>query len=500
MLRTWLARALCLWLIVAAFSAHSATLLPNGEQQFLDTNGLPLTGGSVYFYIPNTTTPKATWTDAGQTTLNTNPVVLNAAGRATIYGSGSYRQIVKDAGGAIIWDRVTADTSSSNTSWGGTCGGTANAQTVSAASFTSQDGQVISCIAGVTNTGPLSLNPNGSGPISVLKDTAAGPVALVGGEVTAGNIVNVVYDSNLGSFHLVDGVEVQPFVSVASASTVNLGAAGSPNVSITGTTTITSFGTGALLATPLYRVVFAGVLQLTHNGTSLILPGGANITTAAGDNLVAQYLGSGNWRVLSYTKVSGLPVKGTSTPVASNLVITNGGTPASTVAVSASSVTMTDSSSIGFTATGVGLAINAATTGANGLDTGSLANNTWYYIYAISNGATTAGLMSTSATAPTMPTGYTYKMRVGAIRTDGSAGFYRFYQRGSRFSYVVTAATNTAALPSIASGSAGNITSPTWAATTISQWASPTAAVVFGTISEGSSATAMLAPNNSYGA
>ncbi len=86
--------------------------------------------------------------------------------------------------------------------------------------------------------------------------------------------------------------------TVASASTVDLGAQLAPVVNITGTTTITSFGTVA--AGTMRRVVFGGALVLTHNGTSLILPGGANITTAAGDSGVFISLGSGNWRCVDF--------------------------------------------------------------------------------------------------------------------------------------------------------------------------------------------------------
>lgn len=93
------------------------------------------------------------------------------------------------------------------------------------------------------------------------------------------------------------------YVTVASASTTDIGAAASNNVSITGTTTITGLGTIAAGATR--RCVFTGALTLTHNATSLILPSGANITTAAGDTMTATSLGSGNWRVTSYTKASG---------------------------------------------------------------------------------------------------------------------------------------------------------------------------------------------------
>lgn len=90
--------------------AASGLLLPNGEQTFLDVNGDPLGGGSVSFYIPSTLTPKNTWSNKAQTTLNTNPVGLDAAGRAIIYGTGSYRQIVKDAFGNTIWDQLTYGT------------------------------------------------------------------------------------------------------------------------------------------------------------------------------------------------------------------------------------------------------------------------------------------------------------------------------------------------------------------------------------------------------
>lgn len=90
--------------------------------------------------------------------------------------------------------------------------------------------------------------------------------------------------------------------NVASASTVDLGAVVGRFVDVTGTTTITSFGT---VAAGIWRIVtFTGALTLTHNATSLILPGGLNITTSAGDCLLAESLGSGNWRVVFYVQAS----------------------------------------------------------------------------------------------------------------------------------------------------------------------------------------------------
>lgn len=99
----WL--GLCLGLGPAL--AQSAATLPNAETQFIDGNGAPYASGQVFFYVPSTTTPKATWVDPNNTTLNGNPVVLDASGRALIYGNGLYRQVLKDQFGNTIWDQLT---------------------------------------------------------------------------------------------------------------------------------------------------------------------------------------------------------------------------------------------------------------------------------------------------------------------------------------------------------------------------------------------------------
>lgn len=98
---------LALALLLITTVANAQGLLPNAKQTFLDANGNPLAGGFVYFYVPGTTTLKATWSNPTETMLNTNPVVLDAAGRATIYGTGQYREVVKDSLGNTVWDQLT---------------------------------------------------------------------------------------------------------------------------------------------------------------------------------------------------------------------------------------------------------------------------------------------------------------------------------------------------------------------------------------------------------
>lgn len=78
--------------------------------------------------------------------------------------------------------------------------------------------------------------------------------------------------------------------------------------------------------------------------------------------------------------------------------------------------------------------INAAVNGANGLDTGSLGNNLFYYVYVIGDSSSknaTAAMLSLSATAPVMPFGYDSMRLIGAVKTDGSAHFLLFYGTGN---------------------------------------------------------------------
>lgn len=294
--------AALLALALACTPVAAATLLPPGKVTFTDANGKPLAGGTVAFYLPNTTTPKQTWQDAGQTVLNPNPVKLDSAGRATIYGSGAYRQIVKDGAGNLIWDQLTADTSSSQIAWGGTSTGTANAQSVSATNFTSADGQIVGFIAGFTNTGPTTVVANGSAPIPVLVDGQSGSVSLSGQEIRQGAAILLIYDASRGAFHLATGAGgafgFGAQQSLPAANVTDLGLIPTHNVLITGGATITSFGSSADPNIPLFAVTFGGSSTLV-GGANFFVPNG-RLAVNSGDTAFAMYLGAGAWRLLAY--------------------------------------------------------------------------------------------------------------------------------------------------------------------------------------------------------
>jgi hypothetical protein len=74
-------------------------------------------------------------------------------------------------------------------------------------------------------------------------------------------------------------------------------------------------------------------------------------------------------------------------------------------------------------------------TAAGGLDTGTIANSTWYHFYVIRRPDTGVvdALFSLSASAPTLPANYTQFRRIGSAKTNGSAQWTKFVQVGDEF-------------------------------------------------------------------
>lgn len=80
--------------------------------QFFNDNGVPLSGGKIYTYAAGTTTPLATYTSRSGTTPNTNPIILDAAGRTPeqIWSTEGvlYKYVVKTSSDVLIrsWDNI----------------------------------------------------------------------------------------------------------------------------------------------------------------------------------------------------------------------------------------------------------------------------------------------------------------------------------------------------------------------------------------------------------
>jgi len=137
----------------------------------------------------------------------------------------------------------------------------------------------------------------------------AGSNSPAGGDSVFPNLDN--YIRAIESFIAVlrDGKGLSAELDVASSGTCDIGASNSPFARITGTTTITSFGTN--YNGPRY-LRFADALILTHNASTLILPTGANIIAAAGDTCIAipkaTSTNPDGWVVLAYQRATGGPL------------------------------------------------------------------------------------------------------------------------------------------------------------------------------------------------
>jgi hypothetical protein len=167
-------------------------------------------------------------------------------------------------------------------------------------------GQVVTLKPVNANTGASTLNVNSLGAKNIKMPDGS---ALPTGAMSASGVYALMYDGT--NFVLMNPATIINWLlargtALASASTVDLGAADSDYVEISGTTTITSLG--STTARNHVWVRFQGALTLTHNSTSLILPTGSNITTAAGDVAEFVRLSGSNWQCLGYVPVSGKPV------------------------------------------------------------------------------------------------------------------------------------------------------------------------------------------------
>jgi hypothetical protein len=167
-------------------------------------------------------------------------------------------------------------------------------------------GQIVTLKPANANTGASTLNVNSLGTKNIKMPDGT---ALPSGVMSASGVYSLMYDGS--NFVLMNPATVINWLlargtALASASTVDIGTADSDYVEISGTTTITSLGSTTTRNHVWVR--FQGMLTLTHNATSLVLPTGANITTAAGDVAEFVRISGGNWQCLGYVPISGKPV------------------------------------------------------------------------------------------------------------------------------------------------------------------------------------------------
>lgn len=162
-----------------------------------------------------------------------------------------------------------------------------------------------------TNTGAATVNVSGLGVKNIKKEIGGAVVSTVANDIINATTIDIIYDGT--QFILLTKNTYSHGADVASATTTVLDTTTGDLVDVTGTTSITAI---TLAEGRQCTVRFTGILTLA-NGASLILPTGADITTATGDTAVFRGYASGVVRCISYNKINGLPVlasEGTFTP------------------------------------------------------------------------------------------------------------------------------------------------------------------------------------------
>lgn len=428
-------------LLALSFAAQAAVFsLPWGPKpQFVDANGAPMSSGTLQFYAAGSTTPLNTYTDSTGGTPNSNPITLNTRGETPnevwLTGGQAYKMVLKDSSGATVWtvDNIAGvnDTTGSQSEWI-----TGPSPTyISATSFTLAGDQTTTF-----HKGRRIRTTNSGGTIySTITNSVFGASTTVTVANDSGNL-----DSGLSavSYGLVSAANpsISPQMvyrsgaSVASAATTDIWGVAGDYIHITGTTGITSLGT-APYAGAERTIIFDGALTLTHNATSLVLPGGANITTAANDRMIVRADTTANMMVVNYVKASGAAI------VSSSVAQIGGTSRKATMSVTAASATATFTADEIVVETSLGGAtqvlssysqsINLGTTGAGGMDTGSAPVSGFVSLYAIAKADGTKSILACAVATSTgnvygganMPSGYTYSALIGIWPTNGSSQF-----------------------------------------------------------------------------
>lgn len=296
-------------LMAAAFAAHAVVYsLPWGPKpQFVDANGAPMVSGTLSTYLATTTTPQATYTDSTGGSSNPTTITLNSRGETPnevwLAAGVSYKFILKDSAGSTVWtvDNVSGVndvTAQLGSEW------VASALTptfVSTTSFTLTGDQRTTFHVGrrlkTTNSGGTiystvtAVSFASSTTVTVANDSGtldSGLSAVSYGVVSANN-PSVSPDT----VH-------RKGTAVASAATLDIWSIAGDYVHVTGSTgPITSLGT-APYAGAERVVIFDSTPTITHNATTLQLPGGANIVAAAGDRMTVRADTTANMVVTSY--------------------------------------------------------------------------------------------------------------------------------------------------------------------------------------------------------
>lgn len=342
--------------------------------QTFDSDGNIAPLARMYWYEAGTSTPVTVYTDAGLSVAHSNPINADASGVfAAVYApAGTYKIVVKEsaaAGGATIYEVDNFEI----------------IETTIAISFPTSVKTANFTVAAADRAKTFLCDASGA---------------------PGQNIICTADSATLGNGF--------PFfvINTAATGTITIQGTGAQTVNGSASRTISGINVGLGLTS-----VGASGWQVMAN-SALGTAATKNTGTSAGDVVEVQV--GGKLPAVDGSALTDLPI----IVSASNLrTASNAANPNSKMDISADQIALKTTGGAIYIANNAALTVDITGTAANGLDTGVEANSTWYHLWVIYNGTTLAGLISTSATSPTMPSGYTYKGYAGVAYNDSGGNF-----------------------------------------------------------------------------
>ncbi len=293
------------------------------------------------------------------------------------------------------------------------------------------DGALVVFKCHATNGGASTLNVNNLGAVNLTRNGAA----LLGGDLLINRCYMAVYSSTGPSWDVVSQLgNLGPRYAVATGS-ANAYVFTSSGTGYAAPTTATSLR-GELVS---FRVNFVPTGPCTLavdalGAAPIVYPGQRPMNGgewAVGDVATVTWNSVyASWQIVGVTGAKAPALIGACRNL---LAFNNVATPDSKLDITADEAVVKGSvSGLPVLLESVSVTIDITASGANGLDTGVEAANTWYYVWLIWNGSTTAGLLSASFTTPTLPAGYTHRGLIGAVRNNAASNLVRFKQADRR--------------------------------------------------------------------
>lgn len=355
-----------------------AVRFTNPFAQWINGNSVVQAGAKLEFYQTGTSTPKNTYSDSDLTTANANPVVADADGQFPniFLETGEYKVVLKTSAGATLWTADPVGDSLDNVTITGTF---AIDGALTPSQITANQNNYDP--PGLASATTLRLSTDASREITGLSGTARGRIITI---------------RNVGSFNIV--------LKDESASS----------------TAANRFSLYADVTLEPDQVVFMQYDQTSARWFAISGP----IQSAAGRGIAV----SGQTVSLDTTFLPGF---------IGGLALSNNVSDA-TNDIDVATGAAVDSTNAYFMKLGTAItkrldAAWAVGTNQGGLDTGSIADGVYHvWLIARSDTGVVDVLFSTSVSAPTMPTNYNYKRRIGSI-IRASAAIKAFTQTGDIF-------------------------------------------------------------------